>query len=190
MTKKDRILNIALKYFSEEGYEAVGVQKIAEGAGVTKPTLYHYYNNKEGLLTAILDEGFDGFLGKLEELCIYRGDMRTSLEGIICHYFEFVLNNKELCRLILALTFAPVKSQSYLVASEKIKKQYSIVEKVFLEGEKQHGNMKGRSIMFTYSFIGIINSAITYYFFSENSDNLGEESARELCRQFMHGIFS
>ena len=40
--------------FYEKGYDAIGVQEIADAAGVTKPTLYHYFGSKYGLLQAVI----------------------------------------------------------------------------------------------------------------------------------------
>ena len=42
MDNREKILNCALELFHARGYDAVGVQEIAEMAGVTKPTLYYY----------------------------------------------------------------------------------------------------------------------------------------------------
>lgn len=39
---KETITEIAIKLFSEIGYDAVGVQQICEKAEITKPTLYYY----------------------------------------------------------------------------------------------------------------------------------------------------
>lgn len=39
---KETIKEIAIKLFSEKGYDAVGVQQICEKAEITKPTLYYY----------------------------------------------------------------------------------------------------------------------------------------------------
>ena len=44
--------------FYEKGYDAIGVQEIADAAGVTKPTLYHYFGSKYGLLQAVAMEGY------------------------------------------------------------------------------------------------------------------------------------
>ena len=49
MDNREKILNCALELFHARGYDAVGVQEIAETAGVTKPTLYYYFRNKRGL---------------------------------------------------------------------------------------------------------------------------------------------
>ena len=50
MDNREKILNCALELFHARGYDAVGVQEIAETAGVTKPTLYYYFRNKRGLM--------------------------------------------------------------------------------------------------------------------------------------------
>ena len=41
MDNRMNILEKALHLFYEKGYDAIGVQEIADAAGVTKPTLYH-----------------------------------------------------------------------------------------------------------------------------------------------------
>ena len=55
MDNKEKILRCALDLFYAKGYDAVGVQEIAEKAGVTKPTLYYYFGSKYGLLETLLN---------------------------------------------------------------------------------------------------------------------------------------
>lgn len=61
MDNREKILNCALELFHARGYDAVGVQEIAETAGVTKPTLYYYFGNKRGLLEALLSREYAEF---------------------------------------------------------------------------------------------------------------------------------
>lgn len=55
MDNRERILETALELFYSRGYDAVGVQEIAEKSGVTKPTLYYYFKSKYGLLEQLLE---------------------------------------------------------------------------------------------------------------------------------------
>ena len=48
MDNIERILQCALELFYAKGYDAVGVQEIAQKAGITKPTLYYYFGSKYG----------------------------------------------------------------------------------------------------------------------------------------------
>jgi len=54
MNAKIRLINISTALFALHGYDAVGIKEIVDKAGVTKPTLYHHFGNKEGLLKAAL----------------------------------------------------------------------------------------------------------------------------------------
>ena len=59
---RSRILESALKIFSSKGFEGASVSDIVQDAGVTKPTLYYFFTNKEGLYKAVWQENFDYFL--------------------------------------------------------------------------------------------------------------------------------
>ena len=50
MSNKQRILEVGLTLFAQRGYEATSVQEICDQVEITKPTLYHYYGSKQGLL--------------------------------------------------------------------------------------------------------------------------------------------
>ena len=66
MDKKELIMSNALKLFANEGYEGCGIMKIVTVSEVTKPTLYHYFGSKEGLLRGIYEYHFTQFLNRLE----------------------------------------------------------------------------------------------------------------------------
>lgn len=52
---KDRILDSALTLFSEKGYDGVGVDLIAENAGIKGPSLYKHFKGKEEILDALIE---------------------------------------------------------------------------------------------------------------------------------------
>ena len=56
MTTKDRILYSALTLFSEKGYDGVGVDLIAENAGIKGPSLYKHFKGKEDILNALIEK--------------------------------------------------------------------------------------------------------------------------------------
>ncbi|HEV3154540.1 MAG TPA: helix-turn-helix domain-containing protein [Candidatus Baltobacteraceae bacterium] len=51
---KEHIAKVAAALFYRDGIHAVGVDRIALEAGVTKRTLYHHYASKDDLITAAL----------------------------------------------------------------------------------------------------------------------------------------
>lgn len=50
-----RVLEVASRLFYERGIHAVGVDAIAEAAGVTKKTIYDRFRSKDNLITAYLE---------------------------------------------------------------------------------------------------------------------------------------
>ena len=65
MDNRERILQCALELFYAKGYDAVGVQEIAQKAGITKPTLYYYFGSKYGLLETLLTKHLKNWSGHL-----------------------------------------------------------------------------------------------------------------------------
>ncbi len=63
--KHARILEAALAEFSRNGFSGTSMQAIASRAGVSKPTLYQYFGNKQALLAAVLDAGKSELLAPL-----------------------------------------------------------------------------------------------------------------------------
>ena len=55
MPTKERILYSALDLFSEKGYDGVGVDLIAENAGLKGPSLYRHYKGKEDIFSSLID---------------------------------------------------------------------------------------------------------------------------------------
>jgi len=46
---RDRVLKVATEQFADIGYEATTMRSVASGAGVTLPTVYHYFGDKANL---------------------------------------------------------------------------------------------------------------------------------------------
>lgn len=55
MPTKERILYSALELISEKGYDGVGVDLIAENAGIKGPSLYRHYKGKEDIFNSMID---------------------------------------------------------------------------------------------------------------------------------------
>lgn len=188
MSNRQRILETALVLFASHGYEATGVQEICDQAEITKPTLYHYFNNKQGLLESILDERFKPFLSLLEAACHYRRDLTLNLQRVIEAYFLFASRDLQLYQLLLSLRTAPSRSESRLLIKPWIKAQEEPIMAMFKAAERDHGNMRGRSRAYMISLLGIINAYVQQAL--EDRLSLDDELAQKARHQFMHGIFS
>jgi AcrR family transcriptional regulator len=50
---RERILDVALELFNEQGYDATSLREIAERLGVTKAALYYHFKSKSDILLAL-----------------------------------------------------------------------------------------------------------------------------------------
>jgi AcrR family transcriptional regulator len=62
--QKEAILSSAAELFARSGYQGTSMNDVAEGSGLSKATLYHYYRDKDELLVSIAA----GHVTKLVEL--------------------------------------------------------------------------------------------------------------------------
>ena len=54
-TRKNQILEAALKAFAEHGYERTSIAIVCEKAGIARPTLYQYFKDKRSLFRELLE---------------------------------------------------------------------------------------------------------------------------------------
>ncbi|WP_445155846.1 TetR/AcrR family transcriptional regulator [Arthrobacter sp. Hor0625] len=61
---KTRLLRAAAGLLAKSGGAAVSTRQITQLAGVTAPTLYHHFGDKEGLFDAVVAAGFEDYVAR------------------------------------------------------------------------------------------------------------------------------
>jgi AcrR family transcriptional regulator len=185
---KENILHCSLKLFAQKGYGAVGVQEIVDSAKITKPTLYHYFGSKRGLLDELIQKYYDAFFEKISGEAFYNGDIVNNLNLLASAFFKFATENQNFYRMQLAMYFSPPESEENKAVKRVNLKIYSIIEILFEKSAVDHGNMKNREQGLSASFIGMINTYIGLWL--NGYCELDDELIKKAVHQFMHGIFS
>ncbi|MDO4230936.1 MAG: TetR/AcrR family transcriptional regulator [Lautropia sp.] len=65
MDTRQKIVLSAYQTFYRQGFHACGVESLAQGAGITKRTLYAHFGSKDGLIAAVLDYRHQDFIGRM-----------------------------------------------------------------------------------------------------------------------------
>jgi AcrR family transcriptional regulator len=74
------ILDAALKVFAEKGFAGTRMEDIASRAGVTKGTIYLYFENKEAVFKTLVRESIGATLaGVADNVRAFRGPVRDML---------------------------------------------------------------------------------------------------------------
>jgi len=188
MDAKERLLDEALVLFAHRGVDSVGVQEIVDASGVTKPTLYHHFGNKEGLIQAIVNRGFSHLERTLDALGPYDRDLPLFLERQASVWFETVRVQPDWFRVELSLSFLPAENPSAALVRPGIARLQARVEALFEEASLQHGNMRGRHRLLATGWVGSLNhwTGVALGGWAETD----EAFLRAGTRQFLYGIFS
>ena len=188
MDNQAKILSSALELFAQHGYDAVGVQRIVAAAEVTKPTLYHYFGSKKGLLLALLESKFGDLFQALEEAIAFNGELQESLSRVVSAYFQFARKNPDFYRLQLSMWFAPAHSEAFNVALDFSLRQQALLEKLFVDAAGQNKSLEGQHQAYAATFLGMIN---TYIGISLNGfAELNQSLIDRTVHQFLYGISS
>jgi TetR/AcrR family transcriptional regulator, cholesterol catabolism regulator len=74
--RREQLIEAALVVFARKGVDGASVKDIAQAADVTPGLVYHYFDSKEDLVAAVLEER--GFLPQLRALLIEHADQPAS----------------------------------------------------------------------------------------------------------------
>ena len=186
LKNRTHILECALRLFAAHGYEGVGIQRIVEAARVSKPTLYHYFGSKEGLLAALLEEHREPLRQALAGA--HDGDLPTTLNAIASAYFQFSNQHPFFCAMQLTMWCTPKDSAPYRQIQPFRQWQEELLEQVFARALSRFAGMQGRTRLYGATFFGMIHTCIGLALAGQIV--LDEAAAARAAHQFLHGIFA
>lgn len=92
--KDDRpaeLIAAALDLFVERGFKATRLDDVAARAGVTKGTLYLYFDSKEDLFAAVIRDGVLPNLARAEQLLgAHQGSVADLIRKLMCFWWDHV----------------------------------------------------------------------------------------------------
>jgi len=93
--RPEEILEAALELFTEKGFAATRITDVARKAGISKGTLYLYFDNKEAIFRAVVQEMITPQLEREEALVdAYQGPTDVLFREMIHDWWEYIGNSK------------------------------------------------------------------------------------------------
>jgi len=109
----DRILASAKRLFASQGYEATSTMAIARLAGTSESQMMKHFGSKEGLLEAILDEGWKSMRSPLDQIA----DMPAGVRKLLA-----------MLRIVLqTLTDDPDLKELFLLEGRRVRREGRMV---------------------------------------------------------------
>ncbi|WP_027953584.1 MULTISPECIES: TetR/AcrR family transcriptional regulator [Halobacillus] len=137
-TKREDILDSALKLFAERGFDATTIPMIAGDARVGAGTIYRYFENKEVLVNTLFQHYVQAFKGMLEEEYPQESSSREQFHHLFQRMVQFTNEHEH------ALYFIKTHNGAYFL-NESSRKQFSCLWKIlrdFLDKGKERGEIR------------------------------------------------
>ena len=89
--RPEEIISAALEVFADRGFAATKLEDVARRAGVTKGTIYLYFDNKEALFKALVRGTIVPVIAKGEAIAqSFTGSARDLFERLVREYWRLV----------------------------------------------------------------------------------------------------
>jgi AcrR family transcriptional regulator len=89
--RPEEIIHAALAVFADRGFAATKLEDVARKAGVTKGTIYLYFENKEALFKALIRQTIVPVIAKGEAIAqAFTGSARDLFERLVREYWRLV----------------------------------------------------------------------------------------------------
>jgi len=105
-TRRKQIMEAALELFASEGYSHCSIAQLASHAGISKGLLYNYFESKEALLIAIIEEGVHDIMTMMDPN--QDGILEPEeVEGFIRNTFKGIRENLQFWILFINVVLQP-----------------------------------------------------------------------------------
>ena len=94
----ERILEATGELMAREGADAVSMRRVAAAVGITAMAVYRHFPNRQGLLNALADAGFDELTRRLA--AVRRGDAVETLRAVLDTHLDFAMEKPRLFELM------------------------------------------------------------------------------------------
>lgn len=160
--KQDSILNAAAELFGQHGFERVSMASVASACGVSKASLYHYYDSKESLLDDMIMRHLERLIASVSAASAASREPRDRLLAMVSAVLQSYQNDvdqhrvQQRCQASMSMG-----KQDTMKALEKILVQQ------FAEILRQTvPNLQGRADLIqplTMCLFGILNWTYTWF---------------------------
>jgi AcrR family transcriptional regulator len=140
--KRDQILDGAKRAFMKYGFDATSMNHITREAGVSKGTIYVYFENKEDLFSALIETSKQKFAATLRDILAEEDDVRKALRNYGKAFAIYILTSEMTgaIRILLGVVDRmPNLCRNFMKSGPENAR--SVLE-IFLQRQVDAGNLK------------------------------------------------
>lgn len=159
-TVPEELLAGATELFTRKGYASTTVREIVTAAGVTKPVLYYYFRNKEGIYLELIRQPYARFAALLDAFHRGHGSAITSLLRLSDELFALFVENIQVARLMYSIYYGPPQGAPFFDFDTYHFKLHDAIRRLVKEGVRQGELQTGNTEDRMWAILGIINVAM------------------------------
>lgn len=182
---KQRVLKAATELFSENGVDGTSLREIADGAGVTKGAIYHYFPSKDELHASIHLSRHDAALAELEQVTSSDDSNREKVRKVVWLMLNSIATHRAEFTVLLR-EGAPTKPLHWQILAEKRDHYLSLIEGVLEDGARSGEFEIDDPHLAMLALVGMCNWSYTWI--QANTDTPVDRVAQQFSDIFLTGI--
>lgn len=193
MDKSDRektIIDSALKVFSRKGYADTRMADIAREAEMSYGLVYHYFENKEKLFDAIVEEWWTGFYNELETLQKKSLTTEEKLVAIIRYILSVYRSKPNQISIFVTEVSRGFVYHAHTKGRDKFNRLFALCREIIQEGQAR-GVLRSdiQAHYLTYVFLGSIDTFLSVMILGNETLTTGREKRiiEGITQVFLHG---
>jgi len=184
---RNRLLAAATDLFTQQGYAATTVREIVGAAGVTKPVLYYYFRNKEGIYLELMGEAFARVDGLIAGIAGDQGSAAQRLLRLCDRAYTLFTEKVKVVRVMYAIYYGPHQGAPFFDFDAYHHKFLEGVRRLIEEGIREGEFRKGNPDDMAWAVIGAINVAMEIHL-GHPELQLGREGLARVLKLIFQGI--
>lgn len=146
-TKKQQIMQAALKVFASKGFNGATITMIAKEAGIAKGLMYSYYESKEKLLGELLSFGMQKAAAFLSEDGTGKLETKKEFAASLRKMIQLFLEEADFWRLYTMLALQPHIAEKFYKEAMAFLQQYLEVYVAYFK-KKKSANPMAEAMLF------------------------------------------
>ena len=180
---KRKIFEIAMRLFSEKGYEATSVEEITATVGVAKGTLYYHFNSKEEIFNFLVEEGIKLLKNSIQIKISKCKTTKEMIRAIVLIQMKAVIKYESILSIVFSQMWGTGTRHQF--CKEKIDEYISVVEDVIKDGIEK-GDIKKCNSKITATTIFSLTSSFMMY----KKQIVGEVDNLKVYKEYEKIIFN
>lgn len=159
---KEVIQQTATRLFAQSGFDGTSIRDIVEEAGVTKPVLYYYFENKEELFISLIQDAYDFFFNEIKTIIHADTDFTDRLKQLIKLYIECSEEQEDTVRIIYNTAFGTSRNHPKVSIQTLEEEHISLLTHFFREGIRNGVIRKKPVKNIVMHFLGCVTAYTNY----------------------------